>query len=91
MSNEWLLAVARARLPFTFDLGWANLDILQLVLVVSSKETVIAKPNYPTGDNVTEEKKAEWGKEYDLFIKKNTKHEQDKAHMKLSGAGVLKQ
>ena len=28
------------------------------VLVVSSKETVIAKPDYPTGDGVTEEKKA---------------------------------
>ena len=48
-------------------------------LVVSSKETIITKPAYPTGNEVTEEKKAIWGKEYDLYIKQNTKYDQDKA------------
>ena len=47
--------------------------------MVSGKETVIAKPDHPTGDSVTEEKKAIWGKESDLCIKKNTECEQDKA------------
>ena len=49
------------------------------VLIISNKETIIAKPEYPKGDSVTEEKKAIWGKEYDLYIKRNTKYEQDKA------------
>ena len=48
-------------------------------LVVSSKETIITKPAYPTGDEVTEEKKVIWGKEYDPYIKRNTKYDQDKA------------
>ena len=48
-------------------------------LVVSDKETVIAKPDCPTGDSVTEEKKAIWGKECNLCVKKNAKYEQDKA------------
>ena len=49
------------------------------VLIISNKETTITKPEYPKGDSVTEEKKAIWGKEYDLYIKRNTKYEQDKA------------
>ena len=44
-------------------------------LVISNKETIIAKPAYPTGNKVTEEKEAIWGKEYDLFVKRNTKYE----------------
>ena len=42
-------------------------------LVVTAKETIVAKPKCPTGQNVTEEKKAIWGKEYDLYIKRNEK------------------
>ena len=48
-------------------------------LVVSAKETIIAEPECPTGQNVMEEKKAIWGKEYDLHIKRNEKCDQDKA------------
>ena len=47
--------------------------------MLSQLRWLIAKPAYPTGNEVTEEKKGIWGKEYDLCIKRNTKYDQDKA------------
>ena len=38
-------------------------------LVISNIELEIKKPTYPTGNNLTDEMKAIWSKEYDRYLK----------------------
>ena len=49
------------------------------LLIISLKEKTIKKPTYPTGDNITKEKKAICSKEYDQYIKKADLNEDQKA------------
>ena len=49
------------------------------VLVVSLTEDDIKKPKYPTGNNASEEAKAIWSKEYDQYLKKKEKYDDQKA------------
>ena len=39
-------------------------------LVISNFEAAYTTPTYPTGDDLTDEKKSIWNKEYDLYMKK---------------------
>ena len=49
------------------------------ILVVSGKEATLVKPTYPSGDAATEAEKAIWSKEYDSYMKKKDKYDNDKA------------
>ena len=52
-------------------------EMLQLVLHL--KECKPSEPEYPTGNAVTERDKAVWGKQYDLYLKKQEQYEDYKA------------
>ena len=47
-------------------------------LIISGVETTLTKPTYPSGDEVTEEAKAIWSKEYDLYLKDKKSYEENK-------------
>ena len=58
-------------------------------LIISGVETTVAKPICPSGDGVTEEAKAIWSKECDVYLKdKKSYDENEVKHLSLYLEGV---